>query len=188
MSEHQTPGEILRAARELRGLEQSDIATRLRLSVQTIIDIENDDYQHFAAEIYLRGHMRSYARLVDVDSVMLFKSYEKMGIEIESDPQIPVVMSYNVSISHPATQHSKRKTVLWAGFGVLLILIVMVVLWWQEQRHHASHVSVQMTNVTKPAAISHDVSLKNNESDDTVAKKSRSKASNSNDPLSVVKR
>lgn len=133
--EPKTPGQILRAARELRGYSQSGVAERLCLSIQTIKDIENDDYKHFTAEIYLRGHMRSYARLCNVDPAIVLKAYEDLGIDIESDSQVPVMLVQDVSASR-RTHRTKRKTLLWASLGVLLVLIIMVVLWWQEQQRH----------------------------------------------------
>lgn len=156
--EPQTPGEILKAAREFRGYHQNQVAERLRLSVQTIKDIENDDYTHFTAEIYLRGHIRSYARVCDVDPEIVLKAFEGMGIEIESDPQVPVMMAHDVPVSR-RSRRTKRKTLLWAGLGVLLVLIVMVVLWWQEQQRHMYYsqkatvpIETKATTEVKPAA------------------------------------
>ncbi|MCB1827467.1 MAG: helix-turn-helix domain-containing protein [Coxiellaceae bacterium] len=133
--EPKTPGEILRAARELRGLQQSGVAERLRLSVQTIKDIEADDYRHFTAEIYLRGHMRSYARICNIDPAIVLKAFEDLGVEIEADPQVPVMLAQDVPTSR-RLRRSKRKTLLWAGLAVFVVLVVMVVLWWQEQQRH----------------------------------------------------
>lgn len=129
-----SPGELLCAARERRGYQQSVIAERLRLSLQTIIDIENNDFSHFAAEIYLRGYIRSYSGLVDLDPEAVLKAYDSMGVVIERDPQMPVMMAQDVPMSRRMRQ-TKRKTLWWAGFSVLFVLIVMVVLWWREQQH-----------------------------------------------------
>lgn len=151
MSQHQTPGEMLRQAREQRALEQQEVAKQLRLSAQTIIDIERDDYRHFTAEIYLRGHMRAYARLVNVDLDELLKAYEKMDITFESDPRTPAMLANNASITRSATRNGRRKAIFWAGFSVLFILIIMVMLWWQEQRNHTT-ILIQPIAQNKPVA------------------------------------
>lgn len=133
--EPQTPGQILRAAREFRGYQPAVIAERLCRSMQTIIDIENDDYKHFKAEIYIRGLIRSYAKIVDVDPEMVLQAYAAMGVNIESDPQVPILLAEDIPISHRhRTRRRKRKSLMWASFGVLLVLIIMVVLWWKEQQ------------------------------------------------------
>jgi len=62
----QPPGALLKSAREKLGLQQSEVAERLRLSVQKIIDIENEDYPRFSAAVYLRGHLRAFARVVNL--------------------------------------------------------------------------------------------------------------------------
>ena len=46
-----TPGQLLVAAREQRGLSQIEVAKQLRLSVQTVRDLEKDDYAAIVSEI-----------------------------------------------------------------------------------------------------------------------------------------
>lgn len=152
MSDKQTPGKILRAARELRGYQQSDVAKRLCLSVQTIMDLENDDFARFTAEVYLRGHMRSYARLVDADAEELFKAYDRMSTKLEADPQ-PVMMAQEAPVSSCRARFAKRKAIIWLGLGLLFVLIIMVTLWWQEQRHRDTDVSAQALNLNQPSVI-----------------------------------
>jgi cytoskeleton protein RodZ len=65
-----TPGQLLKEARERKGLSLSDIAGKLRLSTQWIKDIEADNYRHINALVYIQGHLRSYAKQVDVAEVL----------------------------------------------------------------------------------------------------------------------
>jgi len=171
----ETPGALLKAAREKRGLQQAGVAERLRLSVQTIIDLENDDYTHFTAEIYLRGHIRSFARLVNLDENKALECYESMGMVFETDNNERLLSSQTVPVS-ARTRRSKRRALMWTSFTVLLILVVMVALWWQEQKHHvfpslsgiSQSVNMQTISIKtaatkpriqKPKIISHTVSL-----------------------------
>lgn len=133
--EPKTPGELLREAREYRGFQQSTVADRMRLSVQTIIDIENDDYSHFPAEIYLRGHLRTYSRMVNLDEDKVLQSYEATGFVFESDNRDRMLSNQTAPVT-TRTRHSKKRTLLWVGISVMLILIVMVVMWWREQQSH----------------------------------------------------
>src|SRR5690606_13439913 len=70
------PGRILREARERLGLEQKDIASQLNLQVDTIDAVENDAAEKLPAPTYVRGYIRSYARMVQLDSDALIKLYE----------------------------------------------------------------------------------------------------------------
>ena len=72
-----TLGQRLVAASNAQGLSQADIAKEMRLSLQTVIDIESDDYSHGSAIIYLRGYLRGYARLVGLNPDEVLADFEK---------------------------------------------------------------------------------------------------------------
>ena len=61
-----TPGEILRAARELQGWSVESVAEELRLLPNVVEALENDDYSHTAGWTYAVGYLRNYARLAGV--------------------------------------------------------------------------------------------------------------------------
>ena len=61
-----TPGEILRAARELQGWSFESVAEELRLLPNVVEALENDDYSHTAGWTYAVGYLRNYARLAGV--------------------------------------------------------------------------------------------------------------------------
>ena len=58
-----TTGVRLRNAREQLGLSQQAVAERLCLKVSTVRDIEEDKAPADLASTFLRGYIRSYARL-----------------------------------------------------------------------------------------------------------------------------
>ena len=65
-ADHDSLGERLRTARERMGLSRGDAAARLKLPLRLIARLEDDDYQGMEQGVYLRGYLRSYARLVGV--------------------------------------------------------------------------------------------------------------------------
>ena len=60
-------GSLLRAAREHRGLTLEECAVSLRARAGQISAMERGDLSSFGGDIYARGFLRSYARLVEVD-------------------------------------------------------------------------------------------------------------------------
>lgn len=64
--EANTTGARLRHAREQLGLSQQAVAERLCLKVSTVRDIEDDKAPADLASTFLRGYIRSYARLVHI--------------------------------------------------------------------------------------------------------------------------
>ncbi len=61
----------LRAAREAKGLSREEMARRMRVSPSVIQDIENDQWQRLGAAVYVRGHLTSYARSLDVPTIVV---------------------------------------------------------------------------------------------------------------------
>lgn len=75
----QTTGIRLRNAREQLGLSQQAVAERLCLKVSTVRDIEEDKAPAELASTFLRGYIRSYARLVHIPEEELLPMMEKQA-------------------------------------------------------------------------------------------------------------
>jgi cytoskeleton protein RodZ len=75
------PGRHLREAREHQGLTAEDVAERLHLQPGQVEALENDDYTHFPAAIFVSGYLRSYARLLGLDADPLVKALGQQGLE-----------------------------------------------------------------------------------------------------------
>lgn len=57
----------LRNAREAAGLRVEDVATRLKMPVRVVQALENDDWERAGAAVFVRGQLRSYAKLLDIN-------------------------------------------------------------------------------------------------------------------------
>lgn len=77
----ESPGSLLRKARNASDLSVQNIAERLRLSVDIVEALENDDTQKLPAPIFVRGYIRSYASLVDLAENRVIKCYNEMSGE-----------------------------------------------------------------------------------------------------------
>lgn len=60
-------GEQLRRAREAAGLSVADVAGRLHMPVQVVAALEEEQWERLGAPVFVRGQLRSYARLLGVD-------------------------------------------------------------------------------------------------------------------------
>ena len=72
-------GVRLRNAREQLGLSQQAVAERLCLKVSTVRDIEEDKAPADLASTFLRGYIRSYAKLVHIPENELLPMMEKQA-------------------------------------------------------------------------------------------------------------
>lgn len=71
-----SPGDRLRSAREAQGLTVQDVAARLHLDARLIANLEENAFERFAASAYVRGYLRAYARLVNVDPTPLLSAFD----------------------------------------------------------------------------------------------------------------
>ncbi len=117
-------GDLLTRAREKLSLSQKDIASRLNLSAQIIAALDSNDFDKLPAPTYVRGYIRSYARVVNLDADNLIGLYEGVA---EAPPEIlPDVK--------PAVQASSRdKPVKAMTYLVTFTLVFLLIAWWQGQ-------------------------------------------------------
>lgn len=64
-------GQKLREERIKRGISIAEVAHRLRLSEQQIQAIEDQDFSKLPAAVFLRGYVRNYANLLQLDDTTL---------------------------------------------------------------------------------------------------------------------
>ncbi|WP_100158409.1 cytoskeleton protein RodZ [Proteus columbae] len=125
-----TAGQLLRQAREKVGLTQQTVADRLCLKLSTVRDIETDSVSSDIAPTFLRGYMRSYAKLVGVPEKDI------LGFINQQAPvkQIRMTTTQNYSLGK---RHKKREGWLMKITWVILIVMVALVGVWWWQGHQA---------------------------------------------------
>lgn len=72
-----TPGTMLREARESKGLSLSDLAAMTRIPRTMLSHLEHDRFEEYEAEVFVRGHIRNYARELCLDPEAVLASYER---------------------------------------------------------------------------------------------------------------
>lgn len=124
-----TTGSRLRQAREQMGLSQQAVAERLCLKVSTVRDIEEDQANPNLASTFLRGYIRSYARLVHISEDELLPMMAK---------QAPIRASKVAPMQSFSLGKTRKKRDGWLMGFTWLILFVVVGLtgawWWQNHQ------------------------------------------------------
>jgi cytoskeleton protein RodZ len=69
------PGRLLREHRESSHLSCEEVAHHLRLDVQLIKALEDDDYSRLPSPAYICGYLRSYARLLKLPEDEIVQAY-----------------------------------------------------------------------------------------------------------------
>ena len=134
--EAQTTGVRLRNAREQLGLSQQAVAERLCLKVSTVRDIEEDKAPAELASTFLRGYIRSYARLVHIPEEELLPMMEK---------QAPVRAAKVAPMQSFSLGKRRKKRDGWLMSFTWLVLFVVVGLtvawWWQNHKAQQEEIS-----------------------------------------------
>ncbi len=81
----ETPGTIVREARESLGLSVADIAAMTRIPKTMLEHLEADRYEEYPAEVFARGHLRNYAREVDLEPELVLQTFERHTGEGETE-------------------------------------------------------------------------------------------------------
>lgn len=69
-------GQRLAEARQAKGLMPADVAAQLKLSIRQVEALEAEDFAHLPGEIFVRGFIRNYAKLVELDPAELLPQVE----------------------------------------------------------------------------------------------------------------
>lgn len=119
----QAVGDQLRDAREQKGMDRQDVADQLHLRPTIIRAIEESDYEAMPADLFLKGYVRSYARLTDQDGDDLIARL---------DEELEPIRQEREKESEPTTMeliHQKKMRRRRIGFGVMAVLVLMVTGW-----------------------------------------------------------
>ena len=71
-------GELLVDARNRAALNQTDISEQINLPISIINALENDQFDKLPESPYVRGYLKSYARLVSVDPDEIVRNYNTL--------------------------------------------------------------------------------------------------------------
>lgn len=123
----QTPGAILKDARQKKGLSQQDIANRLNLRLTLIRDIEADRFDQKTASTFTKGYLKTYAHFVGVDDHLVLSAYERLGIQ---EQQYSTTM---YSFSGRTKREASETRVRVISWVLCIGLIVAGGVWWWMQ-------------------------------------------------------
>ncbi|MDX2219926.1 MAG: DUF4115 domain-containing protein [Burkholderiales bacterium] len=156
-----TPGSVLAAARQKMGLSVGDVAAKLRMSVVQIDAIERGEYGKLPKGTFLRGFVRSYAKLVQLQPLDVLSLLEKTNAD-SRQPTI-VVPTQNIRMSAPGEPYGNPRARILLALVLMLAIVSGGAYWWfqvrpaQVGRPGAVPGKVAVETVTAPLTVpSHD--------------------------------
>jgi cytoskeleton protein RodZ len=127
-SARQTVGEKLHAARINAGLSVDNVAKQLKLSPRQVAALEKDDVASLPTGPFLRGFVRNYARLVNVEPEPLLSQLGGL-----SDAEKPIVTAPPIR-GELRESSEPRAVAKWLVPAVLLGALIAGVTWYELRR------------------------------------------------------
>lgn len=121
-----SPGRILRDGRERLNLTTKQVAERLRLRHQIVLDLEEDQFSRHVASTFTRGYLRAYARLVGVNDEQVLNAYEALGVSELSKPM--------QSFSRRTRQQSQDKRLMFLTYLIGALIIGSAIIFWFQNK------------------------------------------------------
>ena len=119
-------GKTLAEARERLGLSVAEVARQLRLSSRQIEALEADDHASLPGETFLRGFLRNYAKLLQIDAGPLLQAYQRRA---PTETLAISAVSQQIEIS---TGVSKRWVLYGGALAIGILLVALLVHQWMQ--------------------------------------------------------
>lgn len=150
-------GNALKAAREAQGLSIHEVCSQLRLGVKQIQAIEQDDFDKLPQPSIVRGFIRNYARLLNIDVQPILEAYQRI---VPNKAPLPLSVRSNASpsvIDQPTRVFRPQR---------LLTLLIFLILAAIAAYFYVNHIKPQ---ALKDASLALDVGEISNTTEQEVA-------------------
>jgi len=119
-----TLGASLREARERLGLSVADVANQIKFAPRQIEALEADDFKRLPETAFLRGFIRSYAKILQLDAQKLLEALPRTKeAAMELAPA-------SVNVPFPDAQSLVKQNLVWLGAAALLAVITAAFALW----------------------------------------------------------
>ena len=122
-----TVGQQLHKARQQKQLSVSKIAQQLRLKEPILHALENDNALSDIAPTFVKGYIRAYAKILELDGEKLVEQYNSAHAD---DAQYNAPM---ISFSRKVARENVDSRWMLVTYGVIAILVFLIITWWYQQ-------------------------------------------------------
>ena len=116
-AQESSPGKMLAASREKKALSIADVAQQLKLGLKQIKALEADDYAALPGHTFIRGFIRNYSKLLEIDPTPLLAIFEQRVPSEEAN----VVLPANTRAAFPEQGKTYGKKRLYALVAIVII-------------------------------------------------------------------
>ncbi|MDO8350103.1 MAG: helix-turn-helix domain-containing protein, partial [Gallionella sp.] len=118
-------GQLLREGRERAGLSVEEVVVKIKLAPRQIVALEADDFQSLPETAFVRGFVRSYAKLLEMDAQPLLDALPgAKTAQAKVDP-------LHVDAPFPTARTMRRQSVNLLIAAFLVVLAIVGFALWQ---------------------------------------------------------
>ncbi|MBD3349182.1 MAG: DUF4115 domain-containing protein [Candidatus Eisenbacteria bacterium] len=146
-------GELLRKERESQGKTIEDVAKATKMSVLVLQAIEDDRFSVLPAPVYVKGHLRTYARFLELDEDEIVEKYMRFTQQQEPD-ELDEWDAVEIELQEQSREAGRRWIWMAVAAVVVIVAVVLVVRW--TNRPPAPEIAANTTQevplVTEPVS------------------------------------
>lgn len=129
----------LRNARMSKGFTLPQVANMMHLRQEQVGALEDGDFDAFTAEVFIRGYLRTYAGILDIDADEVVGLYDDTReMPAISDAQVTTPSSSALSRLPFA---SRYRAIAAAGLALLVVISLLVMLFSANEEETATQVA-----------------------------------------------
>lgn len=149
------PGLILKSAREEMSLSLEQVASDLHLRPAVVRAIEEEDYDEFSSDVFLKGYFRTYCRLVNLHEARMMDVLEQqLLIRNKQAAQAEQRAHKRIKI-----RKQKRILITFAVFCVCLLLITFAYQMTSEGFSASDNLNLSQQPALVPETVIEPVNL-----------------------------
>ncbi len=114
-----TLGNMLREGRERLGMSIGDVANQIKFAPRQIEALEADDFKTMPEAAFLKGFVRSYGKLLQMDLDTLFAALPATKVAMLS------AAPAKNDLSFPNAQTARRQNYIWLGAALVFVIIAL---------------------------------------------------------------
>jgi cytoskeleton protein RodZ len=140
--DNKEPGRSLARARQEKNLTLEEVAAQLHLSAHQIRLLEENDYEDLPEATYIKGYLRNYARLLNLDPITLIDAYTE-----RANPK------KNETVEFAAVNNQKLKVnddakAMYSIIGIVVLVIAVIAIWIGSQNYNGTTATQSTENET----------------------------------------
>src|SRR5690242_10540136 len=135
-------GERLKSARIDMQLTDKEVALRLHLNVSIVTLIENEDFAEGPPATFMRGYLRSYAKLLNLPESEIKSTLQELEAAMPSS-------TTPIPVTQVKPPQDYERYLRWLTYVIVVVLMILVSVWWSS---HSRYNISDVPAAPRPAA------------------------------------